>query len=48
MSIKIPSKAAIEAANSATSTMGLAGACRNWITQVTIKAGQAAMAGVGK
>lgn len=30
----------------ATSTVSLARACRNWITQVTLKAGQAAMAGV--
>lgn len=32
----------------ATSTVSLAGACSNWITQVTLKAGQAAMERVGK
>lgn len=30
----------------ATSTVDLASACRNWVTQVTLKAGQAAMARV--
>jgi hypothetical protein len=29
----------------ATSTMGLAAACHNWITQVTLKAATASMAG---
>lgn len=32
----------------ATSTVSLASACRNWITQVTLKAAQAAMEAVGK
>ena len=31
---------------SATSTTGVAGACRNWITQVTLKAAAAAMSSV--